>query len=607
MTCVFGVAPVDKPMWNELRTHWRAGQWTSFFLTLTPPNLRAGRLPFVFFSGVVLIIVISMMWLLTPHVGSYGPRFSFMACIALSLGFLSIGVPTRRVLVLMGIYATLHIGLVAYFGQGIFSPVINWFYLIPILMIHIDGRKVGLVWGGVLIGSFSLLSFLTQRGTLPQWTPLNQGHDVYAFLVYAVTASSLIAITLTYQVFSAKAIEALRTSNEELEARRQDLQKILDIRDRFISSVSHELRTPMNAIMGFNDLLCHNQASNAKAMEVLALTQRSGEHLLTVINDVLDYSQFQSGKLTVNPQSFELRSSVGNAADLFSHRLSSMKLAFSHKVDAQLPTWIWADRHRLMQILVNLLGNAIKFTPEGSVSLKVKADGLDILFEVQDTGIGISEEKLNIVFDRFSQATDQTQDLYGGNGLGLTISKRLVELMGGSIGVRSQLGQGSCFWFRLPLIAGQAPIQTQVAESKQENMRQLPWRFLVVDDLRINRLLLRQMLLLECPNAQITEAIHGLEALQAMQGGVFDLVFMDMLMPQMDGIEACRRIRADLPVPRCYTPVLGLTANVNTSDKERFLEAGANAFLLKPVARKDLMRVTHDLLLGNKHRPIALA
>jgi len=253
------------------------------------------------------------------------------------------------------------------------------------------------------------------------------------------------------------------------------------------------------------------------------------------------------------------------------------------------------------------LGNAIKFTPEGSVSLKVKADGLDILFEVQDTGIGIAEEKLNVVFDRFSQATDQTQDLYGGNGLGLTISKRLVELMGGSIGVRSQLGQGSCFWFRLPLIAGQAPIQTQVAESKQENMRQLPWRFLVVDDLRINRLLLRQMLLLECPNAQITEAIHGLEALQAMQGGVFDLVFMDMLMPQMDGIEACRRIRADLPVPRCYTPVLGLTANVNTSDKERFLEAGANAFLLKPVARKDLMRVTHDLLLGNKHRPIALA
>jgi signal transduction histidine kinase/CheY-like chemotaxis protein len=594
-------------MWNELRTRWHAGQWTSFFLALTPPNLRAGRLPFVFFSGVVLIIVISMMWLLTPHVGSYGTRFSFMACIALSLWFLSIGVPTRRVLALMGIYATLHIGLSAYFGQGIFSPIINWFYLIPILMIYIDGRKAGLWWGGVVIANFSLLSFFTLRGALPQWAPLNQGHDVYAFLVYAVTASSLIAITLTYQAFSTKAIEALRTSNEELEARRQDLQKILDIRDRFISSVSHELRTPMNAIMGFNDLLSHNQAGNAKAMEVLALTQQSGEHLLTVINDVLDYSQFQSGKLTVNPQSFELRNTVGNAVDLFAHRLSSMKLAFSHQVDEQLPTWIWADRHRLMQILVNLLGNAIKFTPQGSVSLKVKADGPDLLFEVQDTGIGIAGEKLHVVFDRFSQATEQTQDLYGGNGLGLTISKRLVELMGGRIGVRSQLGRGSCFWFKLPLTAGQAPIQMQVTESKQENMRQIPWRFLVVDDVLINRMLLRQMLLLECPNAQITEAIDGVEVLQAMQGGAFDLVFLDMLMPHMDGIETCQRIRADLPVPGCHTPVLGLTANVNASDKERFLEAGANAFLLKPVARKDLMRVTQDLLLGNQHRPMAPA
>lgn len=607
MRCVFGVVPAEKPMWNDLRFHWHAGHWASFFLALTPPNLRVGRLPFVFFAGVVLMIVISLLWLLTPQVGSHESRLTFIACIALSLWFLNTGMPTRRVLVLVGIYATLHIGLSAYFGQGIFSPRINWLYLIPILMIHIDGRKAGLLWGAVVMGVLSLLTLLTFRGALPQWTPLTQGHDVYAFLVYAVTASSLIAITLTYHVFSAQAIEALRASNEELEARRQELQKILDIRDRFISSVSHELRTPMNAIMGFNDLMSDNQAGNAKAMEVLTLTRQSGEHLLTVINDVLDYSQFQSGKLAVNPQSFELRNTVDNAAGLFAHRLSSMKLAFSHEVDEQLPTWVWADRHRLMQILVNLLGNAIKFTPEGRVSLKVRAEGSDMLFEVQDTGIGIAAEKLNVVFDRFSQATDQTQDLYGGNGLGLTISKRLVELMGGTIGVRSQLGQGSCFWFKLPLTVGQAPVELRVPQSKQESMRQMPWRFLVVDDVHINRMLLRQMLLLECPNARITEAVHGLEALQAMQREAFDLVFMDMLMPQMDGIEACQRIRADLAVPACHTPVMGLTANVNTIDKERFLAAGANGFLLKPFARKDLIQLAQELLLGDKHLPIASA
>jgi len=592
-------------MWVELRTHWRARQWASLFLTLTPPNLRAGRLPFVFFSGLVLILVICMLMLFTPHVGSQESRLTFIAFIVLSLLLLNAGVSPPKVLMLVGCYGTVHMGLSAYFDQGIFSPRINWLYLIPILIFHIDGRRAGLLWGGVVVGAFSLLALLNHWEVLPHWTPMTQGHGVYAFLVYAVTATSLIAITLTYQGFSAKAIAALRTSNEELEARRQELQKILDIRDRFISSVSHELRTPMNAIMGFNDLLCANQAGNAKAMEVLALTEQSGEHLLTVINDVLDYSQFQSGKLAVNPQSFELRNSVDNAAGLFAHRLSSMKLAFTHEVDDKLPTWIWADRHRLMQILVNLLGNAIKFTPQGRVSLRVRADGDSILFEVQDTGIGIAEEKLSMVFDRFSQATDQTQNLYGGNGLGLTISKRLVELMGGSIGVRSRLAEGSCFWFKLPLKAGQAPPPNDLADAQQADMREMPWRFLVVDDVQINRMLLRQMLMLECPKAHITEAIHGVEALQAMRQGTFDLVFMDMLMPQMDGIEACQRIRAELPVPACHTPVLGLTANVNTNDKERFMQAGANEFLLKPFARKDLMQVTQRLLVGDKHPPIA--
>jgi signal transduction histidine kinase/CheY-like chemotaxis protein len=592
-------------MWADLRTHWRARQWALFFLALTPANFRAGRLPFVFFSGLALMVVIGMLWLFTPDVGSQESRLTFIAFIALSLVLMNMGVPTQQVLTLVGIYATVHIGLAAYFGQGIFSPRINWLYLIPILMFHIIGRRAGLLWGGVVVGTFSLVAFFNHWGALPNWLPMTKGHDVYAFLVYAVTATSLIAVTLTYQGFSSKAIKALRQSNEELEARREELQKILDIRDRFISSVSHELRTPMNAIMGFNDLLCENQAGNAKAMEVLALTQQSGEHLMTVINDVLDYSQFQSGKLAVNPESFELRKTVDNATGLFAHRLSSMKLDFSHAVDDKLPTWVWADRHRLMQILVNLLGNAIKFTPQGHVSLGVRPDGAFIMFEVQDTGIGIAEEKLSMVFDRFSQATDQTQNLYGGNGLGLTISKRLVELMGGTIGVRSHLGEGSCFWFKLPLKVGQAPPTSDVADAQQGDMRQRPWRFLVVDDVQINRMLLRQMLMLECPQAQITEAVNGVEALKTMQTEAFDLVFMDMLMPQMDGIEASQRIRADLPEPACHTPILGLTANVNTSDKDRFMTAGANEFLLKPFARKDLMQVTRRLLVGDKHPPIA--
>jgi CheY-like chemotaxis protein len=191
--------------------------------------------------------------------------------------------------------------------------------------------------------------------------------------------------------------------------------------------------------------------------------------------------------------------------------------------------------------------------------------------------------------------------LYGGNGLGLAISKRLVELMGGEIGVRSEIGAGSCFWFTLPLIEAMPP-QRDVPEDAlgTQDLRQRPWRFLIVDDMAINRLLLRQMLQLECPNAKISEAENGLSALSIMKISSFDLVFMDMVMPQLDGIEASKRIRSDLSHPDRLTPILGLTANVNAIDRERFIQAGAEGFLLKPFDRKVLMETAERLLLSSK-------
>jgi CheY-like chemotaxis protein len=208
------------------------------------------------------------------------------------------------------------------------------------------------------------------------------------------------------------------------------------------------------------------------------------------------------------------------------------------------------------------------------------------------------------VFERFSQATAQTQDLYGGNGLGLAISKRLVELMGGDIGVHSTLGVGSCFWFTLPLIEASPAQDIQTEDDpRTRDFYQRPWRFLIVDDMAINRLLLRQMLQMACPQAKISEAENGLSALSIMKISSFDLVFMDMLMPQMDGIEASKRIRTDLSGPDGQTPILGLTANVNVVDRERFMQAGADGFLLKPFDRKVLMETTERLLLSSKKKP----
>jgi signal transduction histidine kinase/CheY-like chemotaxis protein len=564
---------------------------------ITPKRLREGCMPFVFYSGVVLLIVIALIAVLTPQIGSQEGRYAFMGVIALSLLMLNAGVSKQRALTFVCVYAAIHITLAAWFSQGIFSPRINWLYLIPILMIYMVSRRAGWIWTGVVIALQLVMSALTYLDVLPNNTPLNKTHEIYAFFVYFVTASSLISLTLIYQGFSNKAIAEIKVRNEELEAKRQELQAISDIRDQFIASVSHELRTPMNAIMGFNDLLQSSQVGNSKAMEVLQLTQQSGEHLLTVINDVLDYSQFQSGKLGIHPEPFELRKTVSHAMDLFDNRIKSMRLVFQSQIDEGLPAWVLADRHRLMQVLVNLLGNAIKFTQQGHVMLRVKQSNQSLVFEVEDTGIGISEDQQAKVFERFSQATVQTQAVYGGNGLGLAISKRLVELMGGDIGVKSQLGHGSVFWFTVPLVPAQDKGPEHVQHPRFTN-QQHAWRFLIVDDVAMNRLLLRQILKLEYPHALMTEAEDGLAALQALNNESFDLVFMDMVMPQMDGIEASKSIRSTEDRQGQRLPILGLSANVNSSDRERFIHAGADDFLLKPYDRQTLVEVTERLLFA---------
>ena len=565
---------------------------------ITPRRLREGRMPFVFYSGVVLLIVIALIAVLTPQIGSQEGRYAFMAVIALSLVMLNAGVSAKRLLSFVCVYAAIHITLASWFSQGILSPRINWLYLIPILMIYMVSRRAGWIWTGIVIALQLVMSALTYLDVLPNNTPLNKTHEVYAFFVYFVTSSSLISLTLIYQGFSNKAIAEIKVRNDELEVKRQELQAISDIRDQFIASVSHELRTPMNAIMGFNDLLQSSQAANSKAMEVLQLTQQSGEHLLTVINDVLDYSQFQSGKLGIHPEPFELRKTVAHAMDLFDNRIKSMRLVFQSQIDEGLPAWVLADRHRLMQVLVNLLGNAIKFTQQGHVMLRVKQSNQSLVFEVEDTGIGISEDQQAKVFERFSQATVQTQAVYGGNGLGLAISKRLVELMGGEIGVKSQLGHGSVFWFTVPLVPAQAKVPEHVQHPRFANQQQHAWRFLIVDDVAMNRLLLRQILKLEYPQSLITEAEDGLAALQAINTEGFDLVFMDMVMPQLDGIEASKSIRSTVDRQGQRLPILGLSANVNSSDRERFIHAGADDFLLKPYDRQTLVEVTERLLFA---------
>jgi CheY-like chemotaxis protein len=249
-----------------------------------------------------------------------------------------------------------------------------------------------------------------------------------------------------------------------------------------------------------------------------------------------------------------------------------------------------------MQILVNLLGNAIKFTHQGHVTLCVRRQPLCVHFSVRDSGIGIPESQQPKIFQRFVQADDDIQSRYGGNGLGLSITQRLVELMGGHIGFESKPNQGSMFWFTLPLVEVDAP-KVEIAKVMQPIAQlETAQRFLVVDDHPINRLLVRQILKNNWKSCEIIEAENGLKALAALREQEFDVVLMDMVMPEMDGIEATRSLRTSFDQPTRDTPVLGLTANVNPLDLDRFADAGVSAVVLKPFDATKVCALVEEML-----------
>jgi CheY-like chemotaxis protein len=403
-------------------------------------------------------------------------------------------------------------------------------------------------------------------------------------------------VPFLYDNLFRQAYNASLQRNLELEEKRKELLRTSALREQFIATVSHELRTPMNAILGFNNMLLSRAADNPQALKILNHTRQSADHLLTVINDVLDYSQLQAGKINVQHETFALRDTVNTAFDLFAQRVESMHLQYTCTIDDNVPQWVRADRHRLMQILVNLLGNAIKFTHQGHVTLAVRRQPLCVHFSVRDSGIGIPEAQQPKIFQRFVQAEDDTQSRYGGNGLGLSISQRLVELMGGHIGFESKSGTGSMFWFTLPLVEVAAPqVEMPKVEAPAISVDTVQ-RFLVVDDHPINRLLVRQILKNNWKNCELVEAENGLKALEALRQQDFDVILMDMVMPEMDGIEATTALRFTFDQPMRDTPVLGLTANVNPLDLERFAAAGVSAVVLKPFDANKVCAQVEDML-----------
>jgi PAS domain S-box-containing protein len=366
----------------------------------------------------------------------------------------------------------------------------------------------------------------------------------------------------------------------------------------FLASMSHEIRTPMNAIMGIADLLAKT-ALTPEQDKFVQIFRRSGDNLLNLINDILDLSKVEASQLDLERTGFSLSDHLEKVMEMVAPRAQEKHLTLVCDIAPGVNNDLVGDPTRLRQVLLNLLGNAIKFTPSGSVSLRVEpdADGAvptALRFTVTDTGIGIPGDKLNQVFERFTQADSSTTRRFGGSGLGLTISRRLVELMGGRIWVESEVDEGSLFAFAVPFEVSTAisrPVAAPIGVGPEEAL--LPLRILMAEDSPDNCTI--ALAYLEDTPYLVDVAGTGILACQMFKAGRYDLVLMDRQMPAMDGLTATRTIRAwEKANDRAPTPIIALTASALKGDRESCLAAGCTAYLTKPIKQDVLLQAIKD-------------
>ncbi len=392
----------------------------------------------------------------------------------------------------------------------------------------------------------------------------------------------------------ANRVAELKNKNEELRRAKESAESANRAKSEFLANMSHEIRTPMNAVLGFAELL-QSQIADKKMKGYLDSIRAGGKSLLTLINDILDLSRIEAGKMELNVEPVNLKDLIHEIEAIFSLKMSQKGLEFIVDMGADIPDVLMLDEVRLRQILFNIIGNAVKFTENGYIRLRVRRfgtthdDAVRLAIAVEDTGVGISEDSLALVFEAFRQQSGQSAKQYGGSGLGLTITKRLVEMMGGTISVRSRVNEGAAFEILLNGVAvadGPAKKSDARAAFSMEDVRFDPAAVLAVDDIETNRLLIRAFL--DGAGLRVMEAENGEKAIEKMESETPDLVLMDIRMPLMDGFAATRIIKNNERLK--HVPVIALTASGMKEDQEKIMQSGFDGFLIKPIQMEDLYR-----------------
>jgi len=502
-------------------------------------------------------------------------------------------------LVLLGIFG---IVLLAGVQGGLGAPGLIWLLIVPIGGILLAGKRSGVVWTGIAVATILGLYV----GGSGEALPILLAAQPESFRV--VQALNLLALLSVITAVTLRSARAKDHALREMEAARDDAKAAGEAKMRFLAAMSHEIRTPMNGALGMSDLLLRTELSDEQ-LRLAEGIHRSARALLSVIHDVLDLSWIESGRLPQEPTDFALHELVDDVQEIVRELARTKDLPVTCSVARDVPGYLRGDAGRVRQILLNLVGNAVKFTQRGSVEVDVSVSpGPDqearfVRFEVRDTGVGVPADRIDQIFDRFMQAEDSTLRRFGGTGLGLSIAKQLTHRMGGEIGVESRGQAGSTFWFTLPLArCGPSEGLVEVPESEFEAAEApsdlseagtLPARILLAEDNPVNEQVVVAML--DALGHRSVVASDGRQALEALGESAFDLVLMDCQMPELDGFEVTSRLRETEAAggrggasPAQRLPVIALTASAMQGDRERCLAAGMDDYLSKPFTLEQL-------------------
>lgn len=450
-----------------------------------PPNLRSVEDYYFFSFSVSAVLCLILLSPLLLYVNQWRPAWSAIVCatlISLCLGLWRLGVSIPWVQIIF--QGTLMWGILynAYYSGGVTSPYMVWMGIVSILPLFTVSRIWSYAW---LIVSFSTvvsIYWAQLYGLLPLSDEISLEKLTLSVIMNGLLCITQVILVITYDSANVKNIRQIKRNNEKLKVLSQDLHLANVHKDRFLATVSHEMRTPLNAIMGYLGLLRTTDDLPTLATTYVQGAQNSAAHLLTVINDLLDYSQIRQGKLVLTPQIVNLQQVISDVHQTLAPKAASQGLNYVLDIDPSLPQWVHIDPHRFTQIFLNLLGNALKFTMNGGVRTNIKFEfnsndpqSGTLIVQVHDTGIGIAKDSIDRVFEPFVQLDAQsslgTDNSLRGNGLGLSITQSLVDNLGGKIAIQSQVGVGSTFEIQLPIKTAHAPIARVPPPSKPNSSR----------------------------------------------------------------------------------------------------------------------------------------